>query len=574
MDEHHATFYFREILLVLAIAGILVPVLHRLKLSPVLGYLIAGLAIGPYGLGVIANYIPAAAYFAITDLNWVRSVAEFGVMLLLFTIGLELSMARLWAMRRMVLGLGSLQILLTALVISFIARQFENSLETSILLGACLALSSTAIVMQLLHEQRRFSSQVGITSFSILLMQDIAVVPILFLLSVFAASGDANILTNISLTLVKAVAAIGLIYLVGRLLLRPLFKYLGFSHNAEWFMAVILFIVVGAAAITYVSGLSMALGAFLAGLLLSETEYRHEIESIVEPLKGLFLGIFFLSVGMVTDLREFVREPYLLVASVFGLFAIKTCITSVLCRLYGLRWPRAIETGMLLGQGGEFAFMIVSMAMVAGLISGSHGQFFLIVAACSMLLTPSISVFAHRICVWMERRSMDAPLSVGQILEAEKDGHVVIAGFGRVGRLLGDVLEREHIPYVAMDGSTAVVGKWRDEGYPVYYGDARRADLWKKLEIESASAALVTVDDPQAACAILRTLRTHWPMLTIIARAHDKAAVQALYENGATLVVQETLEASLQLARFVLQKLQVPESEIETVIMRSREASL
>ncbi len=574
MGEHHTTFYFREILLVLAIAGILVPVLHRLKLSPVLGYLIAGLSIGPYGMGVVATHIPVASYFAITDLDWVRSVAEFGVMLLLFTIGLELSIERLWAMRRTVLGLGSLQIILTAIVISVIAHQFENSAETSILLGACLALSSTAIVLQLLHEQRRFSTQVGITSFSILLMQDIAVVPILILLSVFSDSSDAPVFLNISVTLLKAIAAIGLIYLFGRLLLRPLFKYLGFSHNAEWFMAVILFIVVGAAAITYVSGLSMALGAFLAGLLLSETEYRHEIESIVEPLKGLFLGIFFLSVGMVTDLREFVREPFWLLASVFGLFTIKTLITSVLCRLYGLRWSRALETGLLLGQGGEFAFMIVSMAMVTGLISLTHGQFFMIVAACSMLLTPPISVLAHRLCIWLERRTMDASLSVGQIIDAQKHGHVVIAGFGRVGRLLGDVLEREHIPYVAMDGSTAVVGKWRDEGYPVYYGDARRADLWKKLETENASAALVTVDDPHAACAILRTLRTHWPMLTVIARAHDKAAVQALYEHGATLVVQETLEASLQLARFVLQKLDVPESEIETVIVRSRDACL
>ena len=572
MDEQHTVFYFREALVILAIAGIFVPLLHRLKFSPVLGYLFCGLLVGPYGIGLLVGQSALAEYIAITDMVWVHAVAEFGVMLLLFTIGLELSFSRLWAMRRLVLGLGSLQILLTAAIIGWLALMFDNSLETSVLLGACLALSSTAIVMQLLREQHRFATPVGTACFSILLMQDIAVVPILILLGVFSSPSDASIAFGVIEALIKAAVAIAVIYFAGRMLLRPLFKYLGFSHNAEWFMAVVLFIIVGAAAITYVSGLSLALGAFLAGLLLSETEYRHEIESVVEPLKGLFLGIFFVSVGMVIDLREFLSEPFWLIASVLGLFAIKAVIIAVLAKPFGLSWPKAAEAGMMLGQSGEFAFMIVSMAMAAGLISIPHGQFFMIVAALSMMLTPAVSVLAQHVSRFLERW-FAAATSVPGIASHSRSGHVIISGFGRVGQLLGEVLEREQIAYVAMDKNSPRVSTLRDRKLPVYYGDARRADLWRKLDVERASAALITVDEPEAACAILATLRKHWPMLTVVARAHDAQSVHKLYESGASLVVQETLEASLQLARFVLEKLKVPEGEIETVIAQSRGAA-
>ncbi len=569
MDETHSVFYLKEVLIILAIAGIFVPLLHKLKFSSVLGYLICGLLAGPYGIGLAVQYFPAAHHFTITDLEWVRGLAEFGVMLLLFTIGLELSFSRLWNMRRLVLGLGSLQILITTAIITWIALLFENSLQTSLLLGACLALSSTSIVVQLLREQHRFSTPVGTTCFSILLMQDIAVVPILILLTVFSSAGDAAIYSSILEALVKAAFAIAAIYFCGRMLLRPLFKYLGFSHNAEWFMAVVLFIVIGAAAITYASGLSLALGAFLAGLLLSETEYRHEVGSVVEPLKGLFLGIFFISVGMVTDPREILREPFWLLVSVIGIFMIKATIIAILSKPFGLSWPKAVEAGLLLGQGGEFAFMIVGMAMGVGLISMPHGQFFMLIAALSMMATPSMSLLAQRLGHYLERW-FAASDTVPKTSSDGRTGHVIIAGFGRVGKLLGEVLEREQIAYVAMDNSSPRVGAMRDNLLPVYYGDARRADLWKKLDVERANAALITVDDPGTACAILHMLRKHWPNLTVVARAHDATSLQQLYESGATLVVQETLEATLQLARLVLEKLHVPGGEIETVIAQSR----
>ncbi len=575
MEEHHATIYFREILIILAIAGILVPVLHRFKLSPVLSYLIAGMVIGPYGLGLLTDDIPFVSTLAITDLEWVRSVAEFGVMLLLFMIGLELSISRLWDMRRLVLGFGSAQILVSAAVISVIAFIFDNPVETSILMGACLALSSTAIVIQLLREQHRFSTPVGTTGFSVLLMQDLAVVPILILVTIFANSDGTSIVSNISEAMIKAVIVITVIYIAGRKLLRPLFKYLGFSHNAEWFMAVTLFIVIGSAALTYTAGLSMALGAFLAGLMLCETEYRHEIEMVIDPLKGVFLGIFFLSVGMVIDLREIANEPFWLIVSVAGLFAIKTSIIFILGLLFRMPWIRALEVGLLLGQSGEFAFMIVSMAMAEGLISVPHGQFFMIVSACSMLATPLVSVLAMRLSRVLENRygsTAGKPSIV--IPENEEKGHIIIAGFGRVGRLLGEVLEREQIAYLAMDNNSPRVATWRDKGLSVFYGDARRADLWRKLDIEHARAVLLTVDQPESAEAILKTLRKHWPNCMVIARARDGESVQSLYEHGATLVVQETLEASLQLARFVLEKLQVDECEIDSVITRSREAAV
>lgn len=568
--DGHAGFYFKEALVILAITGLFVPLLHRLKFSPVLAYLFCGLMIGPHGIALLAEDIPAVTYIAITDLDWVRTLAEFGVMLLLFTIGLELSFARLWAMRRLVLGLGGLQILITTVLIMWVATQFGNSLEASVLVGACLALSSTAIVMQLLREQHRFSSPVGTTCFSILLMQDIAVVPILILLGALSAGGgDVSISLSVAEALGKALLAIGIIYFCGRMLLRPLFKSLGFSHRAEWFMAVVLFIVIGAAAITYASGLSLALGAFLAGLLLSETEYRHEVESVIEPLKGLFLGVFFISVGMVTDPKAFVNNPWWLLASVVGLFMLKAVVIAILAKPFGLSWPKALEAGLLLGQGGEFAFMIVSMAMASGLIPSANGQFFMIVAALSMMATPALSGAAHRLAVSMEEWFSPSSGLAG-FSEHGRAGHVIIAGFGRMGRVLGEVLERDHIDYVAIDNESQRVGAMRDQRLPVYYGDARRADLWRKLDVEHASAALITVDDLTAACAILSTIRKHWPELTVVVRAHDSPSVQTFYEYGATLVVEETLEASLQLARVVLEKLKVPDSEIDTVIAQSR----
>lgn len=571
MDEHQAVSYFREILIILAIAGVAVPLLCRLKISPVLSYLLAGVLVGPYGLGLLASQSKLATYLAITDLVWVQGMAEFGIMLLLFTIGLEFSFSRLWSMRKLVVGLGVLQIVLTTSFISGIAIYFGNSPQTAILIGASLALSSTAIVIQLLKGQQRFSTPVGTVCFSILLMQDLAVVPILILLTVFSTNGEASITLEIVKALGKGVVAVGLIYIFGRLLLRPVFKFLGVSHNSEWFTAVILFIVVGAAFLTNISGLSLALGAFLAGLLLSETEFRHEVETVIDPLKGLFLGIFFMSVGMFIDLREVLTQPVWLAISVLGITTIKATIIIFLCKLFRFGWPVAIETGLLLGQGGEFAFMIVGMAMNNGIISSPHGQFFMLLAACSMLATPLIANIGKRLAHNIHTQNDKSALSC-ESKEKSYDNHIVIAGFGRVGRLIGKILDSQGIAYIAIDNDSHCVTSWRDKNLPVYFGDARRINLWEKLCVDQARAVLITIDDAQSAKAILEILRKRWPSLTIIARARDARDVTRLYDSGASLVVQETLEASLQIARYMLLELKLPEEEIDDIIDQSRES--
>ena len=328
MDEHSGIPYLREAVIFLVAAGAVVPVFHRLRISPVLGYLIVGGIIGPFGLGLWIGDMPVLSYAVIHDIEGVQALAELGVVFLLFMIGLELSLDRLWAMRRLVFGLGSLQILVTGTVIGALAWAFGNPPAVAIVLGACLALSSTAIVMQLLMQSHRLGTPLGRSSFAILLMQDLAVVPILFVVGILGAGTDGFPAVALFLALAKAVLAIGLIYVAGRLALRPALHVVAQTRSPEMFTAAILLTVIGISAITGLAGLSMATGAFLAGLLLAETEYRHEIEVDIEPFKGLMLGLFFMSVGMGIDWRVIAAEPLWILASVGGLFAVKATARS------------------------------------------------------------------------------------------------------------------------------------------------------------------------------------------------------------------------------------------------------
>ena len=363
--------YLREVILFLVVAGFAVPLLQR-RVSPVLGYLLIGGLIGPYGLGLMAEALPLAAFLVIDDLDGVRALAEIGVVFLLFAIGLELSLDRLWAMRRLVFGLGSAQILLTGVVIGGVAYVWGNSGPAALVLGACLALSSTAIVMQLLIEKSRLTTPVGRSAFSVLLMQDLAVVPILFIVGVLGTVSEGQgVLGGLALALGEAAITVVIIYAVGRLVLRPLFRATAQSGSREAFMAMILLIVLGTAAITGAVGLSMALGAFLAGLLIAETEYRHQVEVDIEPFKGLMLGLFFMSVGMGIDWRVLMETPLLIAASVIGLIAIKAVLNVSLFLLWKTPIHRAVEAGLLLAQAGEFAFIVVGLAMSLDLLPGS-----------------------------------------------------------------------------------------------------------------------------------------------------------------------------------------------------------
>ena len=560
--QDHGIPYLRELVIFLIAAGIVVPLFHRLRVSPVLGYLIIGGIIGPFGLGQLAGQTGWLSYAVISDIEGVRRLAELGVIFLLFMIGLELSLDRLWSMRRLVFGLGGLQVALCGLAIAGIASAFGARAETAIVLGACLALSSTAVVMELLIEGRRLGTPLGRASFAILLLQDLAVVPILFIVGVFGAAQDSAVWLDLLIAVGKAVGVIVAIFIIGRLVLRPLFRMVSHSRSTEMFMAASLLVVIGAASLTGLSGASTALGAFLAGLLLAETEYRHEIEVDIAPFKGLLLGLFFISIGMGIDYRVVGQYGPWLLAGLGGLFALKALIIMTLARLFGLPMHAAVETGLLLGQAGEFAFVVVTLARSFDLLPEPLAQFVLIVVGLSMVATPFVASGARRLAKVMEDRATQAG-EAGLILAPEgTEGHVVIAGFGRVGRTLGALCDAEGLPYLALDMDSANVAEGRRDKLPVFFGDASRLQMLRRAHLDTARALVVTMDNAAGAEQVVRMARGEYAELPIYARARNRAHASRLLALGASDVVPENLEGSLQLAGRVLAATGCPEDVV------------
>jgi CPA2 family monovalent cation:H+ antiporter-2 len=559
-----------DLLLVFALAGLIIPLMQRLKVSSALAWLIFGMIIGPYGIGRLGGDMAWVQLFTISDTRLVNVLAELGIIFLLFMIGLELSFQRLMQLKRYVLGLGTAQILVTGAVIFAIARWWGNALDISLLIGAAFALSSTAMIMHILRERHALSRPYGIISFSVLLMQDLAVAPILLMLGIFARAGTATgleaymVLGN---ALLSAIVVIAGIYLLGRRLLRPLLVRLDLARHPEWLMAVSLFIVLGAATITQHMGLSAALGAFLAGMLLGETPYKHEIEVIIDPLRGLLMGVFFLSVGMFTDIAAVMGTPWRLAMAVVGIFVIKAAIIYPLARITGVAKATAAEVAILLAQCGEFALLVIAAAKSAGLIPGDDAQFFLLVAIVSMLLTPFTAKLAEYVRRWLDRGDpVNDKLDIMQHSAEEIDDHVIIAGFGRVGHMIGEVLESQTIPYIAIDADGQRVADLNARGYPVYIGDARRMAIWDHLNVRKSRAVLITIDDHEQARIILQALRARVPELPIIVRAHDTLHVNSLYEKGASHVVPETLESTLHLASQLLRRMKLDNIEADEMI--------
>jgi len=568
---HVAELDLHAVVVFLAAAGIVVPLIQRLRVSPVLGFLAVGLVIGPFGLARLTDELPWLAYVVIPDLEGVRALAELGVVFLLFMIGLELSLERMWAMRLSVFGLGSAQVLVTGAVITGIASLFDNTLAAAMVLGAGFALSSTAIVVQLLSENRRLATPTGQTSFAVLLFQDLAVLPILLMVGAFAAPDGGSAALALVTALGQAALAVVVILLLGRVVIRPLFRFVGSSGSREIFVAAVLLVIVGTAIATEKAGLSMALGAFLAGLLFAETEYRHQIEADIEPFKGLLLGLFFLSVGMGIDTLEVATKPVWLAASVVGLFLIKGAIFYGLARGFGRPRSVAAESALLLGQGGEFAFLVVGLALTLGLMPNETAQFMLIVTGLTMVATPMVAKGARRLARELETveaggRALDLNAPVGS------SGHVVVAGYGRVGQMLGAVLDDQGLPHVGIDIDPDLVASFRHKGAGVFFGDARRADVLRNLGIGQAIALVITMDSPHAAEQVVEVVAGHWPGLTIYARARDAAHAARLRARGATHVIPETIEASLQLSEMVLIGASVPVDAARHLIEVRRQA--
>ncbi len=562
---------YKDALVLLGTAGVVVPLMHRLRVSPVLGFLAAGAILGPKGLGSLVANWPALGFFTISHGEVIAGLAELGVVFLLFFIGLELSLQRLVTMRRLVFGLGSLQVTMTALVIGLIAAfGFGHSAQAAMLIGACLALSSTAMVIELLAQQGRLTSVAGRMSFSILLLQDLAVVPILMLAGILGTDTPGSLIVGLLQALAQAAIAVALIVAAGWLLLRPLFRLVAQTDNRDLFIAATLFVAVGTGVMTASAGLSMALGAFIAGLLLAETEYRKAIEATVEPFKGLLLGVFFFSVGMLIDLGQLVHHPVLILASTVGLILLKAAILTPMARLFGAPWPAAIETGLLLGPGGEFAFIVIGVAMNYGLVERDTGAMILTVVAFSMALLPALSVLS----LTVSRRMSGEPVVPAEIAApppGDEQVRAIVVGHGRVGRLICEMLANHGVPYLATEREPATVARWRRRGRPVYFGDAKQPAFLRSCGIESASALILTVHSAPDIEEIVRVARAMRADILIVARARDAEHARHLYSLGVSDAVPETIEASLQLSEAALVGLGVPTGLVIASIHQKRD---
>ena len=541
---------YSDALVVLGTAGIVIPLMRRWGLNPVLGYLAAGALLGPLGLGSLISTFPFLYWITVVDAKNVAGIAQLGVVFLLFLIGIELSYERLKAMRRLVFGLGSLQVVLSTTVIAGVAVLAGNTTDVSIILGACLALSSTAIVVEILSNQGRLATAAGRHSFSVLLAQDLAVIPILLFVSILGAGASRSVMTSLVLALLNAALAVGAIVIVGRLFLRRLFRLVATAGANELFVAAALFVIVSTGVAAALAGLPMALGAFIAGLLLAETEFRKAIEITIGPFKGLLLGLFFFTVGMSIDFRELTRQPLLLFASVVGLIGIKSILLIGLARIFRTPWSAAIETGLLLGPSGEFAFVGIGMATTLGLIEAKVSSFALAVTSITMALIPVLSHFARHLAPkFREPKVLDHELAVAPSGGTE---HAIVVGHGRVGQVVCSMLDRHGFRYIAVDNDAAAVPDHRRNGRNVYYGDATNPEFLKSCGLMHAKAVVVTVAAEAVIDEIVRQVRTLRTEAIIVSRARDAAHARHLYSIGVTDAVPETIEASLQLSEATL----------------------
>ena len=527
-----------DVLIFLTAAIVVVPLLRRFRISSILGYLAAGIAIGPHGFAIVRDSIGA------------HTLAEFGVVFLLFMIGLELSVQRLKAMAGHVFGLGTLQVAVTSLLIGAIALSFGTTEREAIVIGGGLALSSTAFVLQLLVERGERITGFGKSSFAILLFQDLAVVPMLIVVTLLAQA-EASILSVAGISALQAILAIAAIVIIGRLVLRPLYRIVASSRSSELFVTTTLLVVLGTSWAVTLGGFSMALGAFLAGLLLAETEYRYQVETDIQPFRGILVGLFFMTIGMSIDLPLIVNKALLIFAMVLALMAGKAAIIALLCRIFGLNSMTAMRSGLLLSEGGEFGFVIFGAAMVAGVLSHQIGQMLLAVISISMVLTPLMHYLSERLEAILGKTP--AP-NLTAISEETQDlsGHVVIVGFGRVGQTVAKALSLGGVDYVGLHLNHRRVTSCYKRGMPVYYGNGTDMGILSAVGAGRANAAVITSDQSGSTNQAVRILRSSFPDLQIFVRARDLRHRRNLTKEGATSVVPEALEASIQLAGIVL----------------------
>ena len=541
-----------ELLAYLIAAVIAVPIARRFGFGSVLGYLAAGIIIGPWGLKLFA------------DVDRILHLAEFGVVLLLFIIGLELQPTRLWALRKGIFGTGTMQVLLTGALLSGAGLAFGLAWKSALIIGLILALSSTAFVLQLLAERKQLTTRHGRVAFTILLLQDIAVIPLLALIPMLApvATGDSPS-TNVLLQLGAVLALIA----GGRWLLRPMFRIAARDGGHEIFTATALVVVVGASLLMIQVGLSAGLGAFLAGVLLADSEFRHELEAEIEPFKGLLLGLFFVAVGMSTNLGLLADIPWQILGMTVALIGLKAAVLFFVGRISGLPTTSARSLAFVLAQGGEFAFVLFAAALQGRLIERELFELLVLIVTLSMIATPFLVLADERLGrtsrAREDKRDWDK-------VEADRDHDVIIAGLGRFGQVVARVLNMRRIPFTALESDTHQVDFVRRFGNIVYYGDATRLELLRAAHVDRAKVFIVAIEDVEASVRTVELVKRHYPQLKVFARATDRAHARALRDRNVDYVIRENYVSSLEMAENLLLALGDPADKARESIRQFR----
>lgn len=549
----HDISYLRDIIVLLSASVAIIIVFKQLGLSPVLGYLVAGTAIGPFGFGVL------------TSTETTKSIAELGIVFLLFAVGLELTLSKLVEMKKYILGFGGLQVTLTSLVISVICFYcFDLSLETSIVIGSALSLSSTAIVLPVLAENGEQSTRVGRLSFSILLMQDLAIVPILVLLPLLA-NPDINIGEALGGASLKAIITMATIFIVGRLFLRPLYRLIAEAKSDVLFLSFTLVIVLGSAFLSHMMGLSFALGAFIAGLMVAETEYKYRVEEEILSLKSLLMGLFFMSIGMSFDFDLLLHSfPYVALAALLLIF-VKSSVIMILCKIFRFPTAPAFHTALLLSQGGELAFVIFLMAVQIRFMEIDLSQFLMTVVTVTMALTPLLATIGRKVKgrLYIKEVLKDGKLKreIGDISK-----HIIVIGFTRIGRIVANILRKQNVNYIVLENNHRIVKLEKENGYNIYYGDANNIDILRNIGIEKSESIIICNDDNIACLHIAKFIRDNFEHSTIFTKADSIDNANRLRKAGATMVVSKNLETALQLSNFGLMSVGKTHDQIEKVL--------